>query len=277
MIGRGCFFFVVFSLVLATTAVSAQPPPAASAAPDARELANQVNNPAAPVTLLQFRDILLPDVHGANGATNVLEIQPVLPIGPFASLPIVQLLKITLPFPSLPSPASARGTGDMQLFDLITIRESWGDWGFGPALVFPTASASTLGSGKWQAGPAAAVMYTRLRNLTAGAVWQNPVSYAGAGDRPDVNSSIITPTLTYNLPNGWFAGLSDYDTTFDWTDGGAATVILGAQVGRVVRFGTQAISLAIEVGGAATRPSTTPNPGWIIGIEVTPIFRGHIK
>ena len=66
-------------LLLATAVVGAQspasspqapaaqkpPPGAQGGAPDARELANQVNNPAAPVTLLQFRNVLLP-VGGRN-------------------------------------------------------------------------------------------------------------------------------------------------------------------------------------------------------------------
>ncbi len=67
------------------------PPGSPSGKPDARELANQVNNPAAPVTLLQFRNLLFPSVEGTDGATNALEIQPVLPIGPFASFRYLQL------------------------------------------------------------------------------------------------------------------------------------------------------------------------------------------
>ena len=58
----------------------------------AQEIANEANNPAAPVTLIQFRDILLPKasvagvlpgVNGASGTVNSLQMQPVLPIGPF--------------------------------------------------------------------------------------------------------------------------------------------------------------------------------------------------
>jgi hypothetical protein len=281
---RSLPFLVGLGVLLASGVVRGQAP--ASPAPptqpqpgigDARELANQVSNPAAPLTLLQFRDILFPSVEGTSGATNVFQIQPVLPMGPFAALPIVQLMKITMPFGSLPSPAGAAGTGDLEVFDLVTIKESWGRWGFGPALVFPTASDRALGEGKWQAGPAVALIYTGVKNLSVGAVWQNPMSYAGASDRPGVNNLIITPTLTYTLEKGWFAGLSDYDLTFDWKDGGAATVPLGVQVGRVFKIGDQSVSLSFEVGGAAAKPSTAPGPGWILGFEFTPIFKGRLK
>ena len=260
-------------------APAAQKPPSGSQSgpPDARELANQVNNPAAPVTLLQFRNLLFPSVEGTDGATNALEIQPVLPIGPFASFRYLQLIKITLPFPSLPSPVNAAGVGDLQVFDVFVFKASWGQWGLGPALVFPTASDDALGDGKWQAGPAMALMYTRIKNLMAGAVVQNPMSFAGNSDRPGVNALIITPTLTYNLEDGWFVGLSDYDWEFDWKHGGDATFVLGPQFGRVFHIGHHAFSASIEVGGALAKPSTAPSPGWIFGFEFSPIFKGHIK
>jgi len=250
-------------------------PPAGPA--DARALANQVNNPAAPVTLIQFRNVLLPGAEGADGATNEFQIQPVLPIGPFPSFPILQLMKITIPFPTLPSPISAGGFGDLQVFDLVSIKQSWGRWGFGPALVFPTASDSRLGQGKWQAGLAVAAIYTGVKHLTAGAVLQNPISFAGDRDRADINNLIITPTLTYNLPDGWFAGLSDFNWTFDWKNDGAATVVLGAQIGRVFSVDTHGFALSFEAGGAVTAPNSIPRPGWILGFEFSPIFKWHIE
>ena len=73
---------------------------ATGAPPSAQELANQVNNPAAPVTFIQFRDILIPSFPGFKGALNSLQMQPVLPIGPFQSFPFVQLVKITFPMVS---------------------------------------------------------------------------------------------------------------------------------------------------------------------------------
>ena len=255
---------------------------AAGQAPvSATDLANQVNNPAAPVTYIQFRNILVPDIAGTTGVTNSLQMQPVLPIGPFDSLPLVQLMKITMPlYVVVPGtedqPAGASGVGDLQLFDLVTFKESWGRWGLGPAFVFPTASADALGAGKWQLGPSVVVMFTGIENLTAGAVVQNPISFAGSSSRTTVNNMIITPTLTYTLKKGWFVGLSDYNLTFDWENGGAATIPLGFQVGKVVTIGRQPVSLSVQAGGTVARPAGTPNPGWILGFEVSPIFSFHL-
>ena len=218
------------------------------------------------------------------------QLQPVLPIGPFHKFPVVQLMKMTLPLvistPGVPPPFGCigcppvaegiTGLGDLQVFDLFTFKQSWGRWGIGPTLVFPTANAPQLGAGKWQAGPSFALIYTGIKNLTVGAVLQNPVSFAGSPNRPKVNEMIITPTFTFNLKEGWFVGLSDFNWSFNWESGGEATFPLGAQVGKVVRIGKQPFSLAIEAGGAAARPAGIPNPGLILGFEVSPIFNFHL-
>ncbi len=279
----GCNFRIVLALGLfvagrAVAQTPPDPPPGPPAAPEsgggavtARDLANAANNPTSPTTLLQFRDAIVPDLPGFTGAGNIFQLQPVLPILPSKAIPFTQLMKITLPFPSLPSPVSQAGVGDLQVFDLVTISQSWGRWGFGPALVFPTASSPVLGNGKWQAGPSFALIYTGVKHLVAGAVLQNPISYAGSPNRPDVNNLIVTPSLTYNLPEGWFAGYSDFNWVFNWKDHGAATFPVGLQVGKVFTIGKQPLSFSIEGGYYAARPSSS-FPRWTIGIELTPIF-----
>jgi hypothetical protein len=255
-----------------------------------QELANQVNNPAAPVTFIQFREILVPNYPGAKGAISGLEMEPVVPIGPFHSLPFTQLMKITFPMvistPGAAPPVGCiacgtgnqgvTGSGDVQVFDLISIKQSWGRWGFGPALSFPTASETQLGSGKWEAGPSAALMYTGIKNLTAGIIMQNPISFAGSLNRQSVNQMIITPTFTFNLKDGWFVGMSDYNFTFDWEESGAATIPLGMQLGKIIRIGKQPVSMSFEAGGLAARPAGTANTGWILGFELSPIFNFHL-
>ena len=268
--------------VLAQAPAPQQPPPPLSAS----ELANQINNPAAPVTFVQFRNLMLPNVPGTGGVTNVLEVQPVIPIRPSKTIPFLQLIKMTLPIASVPSPVDRNGLGDLQFFDLISIKQSWGRWGFGPALVFPTATSRALGAGKWQAGPSFALIYTKAENWTLGAIFQNPISFAGDSSRPGVNNLIITPAVTYNFPgylvpgywkSGWFAGLSDYNITFDWNDGGAGTIPLGFQLGRVFHVKKQPLSFSAEAGVTVKRPDNVRNPGLILGFELDWIFRGHHK
>ena len=74
--GAAVFVLLISALASATGCAraivaaepSAQQPPSdiPTASTDPRELANQVNNPAAPVTILQFRNVTLPDVAGTT-------------------------------------------------------------------------------------------------------------------------------------------------------------------------------------------------------------------
>ena len=238
----------------------------------ARALANQVNNPTAPVGLVQFREIVAPTVPGYDSPANLLQVEPCFPIFGQGLLPFDQLVKLTLPIPTTPNPDSQTGLGDTSLFDLVTVSQSWGKWGFGPALVFPTATSTALGQGKWQAGPAAAIIYTGIKNLTLGAVAQNPISFAGSSSRPAVNTLFITPTITYNLPHGWFAGYSDFDWTFDWEQGGAA-IPLGVQAGKIFKLGKVPVSLSLEGAWFPLRPDSTPE--YLICLELTVIFKTY--
>lgn len=236
-----------------------------------RALANQVNDPTASLTLFQFRNIFVPSVPGYSSPGNVLELDPVFPIFPSRFLPFEQLMKVTLPFLTTPNPGSQTGLGDFSFFDVVTFKESWGKWGFGPAMIFPTATATALGQGKWQAGPAVAAIYTGVKNLTLGVVAQNPISYAGSADRPAVSSFSLTPTLTYNLPHGWFAGFDDFDITFDWQNNGHATIPIGPQVGKIFTIGKVPVSLSLEGAWVPERPSGSPE--WLVGVEFTIIFK----
>src|SRR4030095_9214706 len=101
---------LMLGMVASGLLISAQSPRDGTSA---QELANQANNPAAPITLIQFRNILLPDIAGADGAANTLQLQPVVPIGPFKSVPLVQLMKLTIPLVvTLPEPVGQTGFGD---------------------------------------------------------------------------------------------------------------------------------------------------------------------
>ena len=94
----------------ATPPANPAAPPLAGGGASAQELANQIANPAAPVTSLQLRNIVTPWIEGTSGAADVFQFQPVIPIGPFDWLPVVQIVKITMPIvASVPEPPGRRG------------------------------------------------------------------------------------------------------------------------------------------------------------------------
>jgi hypothetical protein len=241
----------------------------------AQSLANQINDPTAPITLLQLRNVLAPSWTDSTGTGNLLELELVQPIAKGKLIPIDQLTRTTIDLIWLPGPAGDFGFGDMEFFDIGLMPIKWGRWGFGITTVFPTASSTTLGQGKWQAGPALAFIVTKIPNLQFGLVLQNPISFAGASDRPSVNALSISPTLTYNFSSGWFAGYSDFEWSFNWEDNGAATIPLGIQAGKVVRIGKRHFVFSVEGGRFLARPNDQ-TPDWVIGIEAAWVVKTHL-
>ena len=242
----------------------------------ATALANQVNNPTAPITLLQSRTLFLPAWSGSSGGATATELEFVFPIAKGRLVPLSQLSRLTVPYAWIPDAVGGvAGVGDLNYFDIGLIKAKWGRWGPGVAVVVPTgASTTALTSGKWQLGPAFGVILTSVPNLQVGLVFQNPISFAGPSERPAVNALSIQPTLTYNFPEGWFAGFSDFSFSFDWTDGGAATIPLGVQVGKVAKLGRRHFVLSAEGGTLVAAPGDR-HPEWIIGLEAAWVIELH--
>lgn len=230
-----------------------------------KSIAKQVNNPAAPLSQFQLRNIFSSKIPGYEGSGNLLQLVPILPIPKNDFFKFSQLIKITFQVPSAPSPDKVTGLGDIELFDLITFQKSWGVLAPGFTFVFPTATSEILGQGKWQIGPAFAIMYTKNKHAIIGAVFQNQVSFAGDPSRENVNTLIITPTVTWTFKNDWFAGYSDFDWTIDWRNDGAVTIPVGIQAGKVVKLSSLPISISMEGCYMPVRPDTIPK--WLFGYE----------
>ncbi len=276
---RASRWFCVLAVVLMAVprCVGAQQQPiGAGTVAGAKELANQVNNPTEPITLLQLRGLFAPAWSGSPGGATAVETEFVLPIARGRLIPVMQLTRTTLPYLWLPdTQGGIAGFGDLSYFDIGLIPTKWGRWGPGVTLVVPTgASTTALTSGKWQLGPAMAVILTSIPDLQFGLVLQNPISFAGPSERPTVNALTIQPTLTYNFNGGWFAGLSDFAMQFDWEDGGAATIPVGLQVGKVLRLGKRPFVFSAEAGKLVARASDA-DPEWVIGLEAAWVMKLH--
>jgi hypothetical protein len=236
----------------------------------ARALSSEVNDPIAPLALIQFRNVFAPSVPGYTGSANLLEIQPVIPVAASDRIPIDQLIIITIPIVTSPEPGRTTGLGDLQLVDMVTTEASWGHWSLGVVAIFPTAKSPELGEEKWQFGPMAGIIYTAIENLEVGAELLNPVSIAGNSNSENVHSLSITPTLNYDLPGGWFYGLSDLDWVVDWKNGGDATIPIGLRGGKVFAVGTENFSFSLQGAYSVVRPDDAPR--WLVGLEFNWIF-----
>jgi hypothetical protein len=105
-----------------------------------------------------------------------------------------------------------------------------------------------------------------------GGVFEDPIP-VGSGSRKGQSSSLsFTPSMTYTLPDGWFAAYPD----FNWSanlDSGGLTFPVGLQVGKVFQIGKQPFSTSFEAGYNVVRPANdTGVPTLLIGIEFTALF-----
>jgi hypothetical protein len=213
--------------------------------------------------------VYAPAVGGAKGGANQLQITPTVPIFP-GWIPFTGIVQLTLPVAvTTPGPDRVTAFGDVQIAGGALVTQSWGRWAAGATAVLPTASDRATGAGKWQAGPALGLAYSGLPGCSFGGIAENPISFGGGGHRQAVDELTLQPTATYTSDSGWFAGLADFQLTFDWHNH-AVTVPVGAQVGRLVHFGSVPVSLSLELGYAVVRPDG-PSPRWLFGFEVTPV------
>ena len=104
-----------------------------------------------------------------------------------------------------PSPGEQFGLNDSQMsFYLTPHSASEWIWGIGPIFQLPTATSDGLGTGRWSAGPAAALVYSNGPWFNGILAYQL-MSFAGNRDRGSVNQTYLEPELSYNLESGWYA------------------------------------------------------------------------
>ena len=175
----------------------------------AEELAKETQNPVANLISVPFQNNFNFGI-GSNEATQwICNVQPVIPVPLNKDWNLIT--RTIMPIINQPSPAtgipSAFGLGDINPSLFLSPANSGKlIWGAGPTLTFPTATASVLGDGKWQAGPSL-VLLTMPGHWVIGALANNQWSYAGWG-KNNVNALLVQPFINYNFPDGWYVASS---------------------------------------------------------------------
>jgi hypothetical protein len=148
-------------------------------------------------------------------------------------------------------------------------------WGFGPALVFPTATAPQLGQGKVSAGPGVVALSTP-GHWVIGALANNVWSFAGTGSRPPVNQFLLQYFINYNMKKGWYVTTAPIITA-NWraSSGNALTLPFGGGVGRIMKLGFQPVNIQCQFFGNAKYPTGT-SP-WGMRLEMAFLFPHFTK
>ena len=239
----------------------------------AADLAKASQNPVADL-------ISLPIQHNFNFKTgpgddvlNIMNIQPVIPVRLNEDWNLIN--RLILPIIWQPEMAPGMGTqsglGDIQYTAFFSPAKSEGlVWGLGPVFQFASATDERLGSERYSAGPSA-VFLVMDGPWVVGALLQNVWSYAGDGDREDVNQFLMQPFVNYNLPGGWYLSTAP-NITANWETHGTGrwTVPVGGGVGRVFKIGKQPVNLSVRAYYNVVRPDNGPD--WSVQVQLTLLF-----
>ncbi len=267
---------MVLSLLLsAVLAVSARAQQASTPAPSPtgvltdQELAIAVHNPFEDFVKVPVQSTTGFELDPHHNAGDSLNIGPVLPFSLNADWDLFARPSLDVTY--LPGQHEQSGLGDLQTsFFLSPATATTWVWGVGPIFQFPTASSSELGTGRWSAGPNAALVYSE-------GPWFIPIftyqlmSFAGNRERGSVNQTYIEPEISYNSESGWYVQC-DPAITYDWTAETANgwTIPMGADIGKAFKMGSQDLSLQVGAYDLLKRPEGAPQ--WILRVSVTFLF-----
>ena len=193
---------------------------------------------------------------------NVLNIQPVLPISLGSDW---NLITRTI-FPVITQPdffsesGSTTGLGDISFTAFLSPSKPGKlIWGVGPAIILPSATDQSLGSGKWSAGPSVVGLTIQgpwVAGLLVSQVW----SFAGQSDRANVNFFLAQYFVNYNMDHGWYL-VSAPIITSNWeaSSGNQWIVPFGAGAGKIFRIGKQPINMNMQAFYNAVKPDFGPD------------------
>jgi hypothetical protein len=268
---------------------------AGQTAATAGDLQKATQNPVASLISVPIQNNSNFGIGPYDRIQNVLNIQPVIPIGISESWNLI--IRWIAPIIWQPAPGTANlevfgieentpayfaaqdvqksvgvfGFGDMTpTFFFSPAKPHRLIWGVGPVFVLPTATNNVLGQGKLSIGPSLVVLI-QPGHWTLGGLVNNVWSVAGSGGRAAVNQMTWQYFINYNLTKGWYISLSPI-LTANWkaSSGNVWTVPVGGGVGRVMRLGAQPVNISAQFYGNAARPSS--GSPWGMRLQVAFLF-----
>jgi hypothetical protein len=140
-------------------------------------------------------------------------------------------------------------------------------WGVGPVLQFPSASATNLGSGKWEIGPAAAAV-VEYGSWELAAQAFNLWSFTGDATRPEVNQLLVEPLATFTLPGDWYL-TSSPEVTANWKASvrDRWTVPVGGGIGKLFSIGRPSMTIQAEPYYNVERPREAATWSFVVTVQ----------
>ncbi|MEN8129803.1 MAG: hypothetical protein ABFS45_06325 [Pseudomonadota bacterium] len=208
--------------------------------------AANANNPLANMTAFNMQNYYIGELTDSDEDANQFWFRFAKP---FSVADTDWLLRASLPINSFPTPPDGdkeTGLGDLNLFTayLLDTGNPAVSFGIGPQLTVPTATEDELGSEKWSAGLVNVLFNASSPKFQYGYLlsWQH--SFAGEGDRADVNVAALQPFAFYQLGGGSYlraAPIWAYNL-----ENNNYSVPLGVGIGRVIRKGNTVYNFFVE-------------------------------
>jgi len=234
------------------------------------ELAKKLNNPVADLISVPIQNNWDFGIGSANAMRYTANIQPVIPLSLSKDWNVIT--RTILPVIYAESPVKggrdAWGLGDTVQSFFFSPKEPVGGWilGGGPVFLWPTATDSVLGSGKYGAGPTV-VALRQEHGWTYGVLANQIWSYEGWGDQ-NVNATFLQPFVSFTTKTYTTFTLNT-ESTYDW-EGKQWTVPLNALVSQLLKVGKQPIQLSLGARYYADKPSGGPD--WGLRFAITFLF-----
>jgi hypothetical protein len=245
------------------------------------DLAAAAQNPVANMISLPLQNNTLFGIGPGDDTGNVLNIQPVIPVNvgewnivTRTIVPLIYVPDLTEGLPDLPEGAdrgSTFGLGDINFTAFLSPAKPGAlIWGIGPSFGLRTATSDRTGSGKWTVGPSAVLLSTP-KPWVFGLLVRNLWSYAGDGDRADVNQFLAQPFINYNLPKGWYLTTSPIVTANWEADNDERwTVPIGGGFGKIFSLGTQPMNAQVQSFYNVEHPKFGPD--WSLRFQLQFLF-----
>lgn len=218
-------------------------------------LAKATQNPLAAMYSLPFQNNTTFKVGAHERTQNILNIQPVIPIGLTKNINLINRIIIpVITQPSYVENRSSTGFGDTSYSAWLSPKKSQKIiYGIGPVFQIPTSTGDEFGTGEFGIGPSLVVL-TMIDKWVAGIVTNNVWTFGDAEE----NKFLFQYFVNYNMPKAWYL-VSAPILTSNWNAASSDRWIVpfGGGIGKVFKIGKQPINFNAQVYNNVVKPD-----GW---------------
>jgi hypothetical protein len=234
------------------------------------ELAKKLQNPVANLISVPIQNNWDFGIGPARAFKYTANIQPVIPFSISEDWNLITRTIMPVIYAQSPVVGGSdhSGLGDIVQSFFLSPKAPVGGWilGAGPVLLWPSATDSVLGSGKWGAGPTA-VALRQDNGFTYGMLANQIWSFAGWGPQ-NVNATFLQPFVSYTTKT-YTTFAMNTESTYDW-NARQWTVPLNWSVQQLLKIGKQPVAFQVGYRAYADRPSGGPN--WGLRFVITLLF-----